>query len=193
MNRRALSLSLLFSAMLLVLSACGSGGGSAKGQMSSADKAKTTQSTMQNHKKNKSSDQDSGKAQSKTNDKMNQSKAKKSNRDQEQGSMDSSKHAATRKNQSNANDRVLHVTAHNFSFNKKKFVVHHGKITIHFKSIQGTHGFAVYKSPGSTKKLVNIVGKGTKTVTLQPGKYYIHCSVVCGGGHGQMDATLIVK
>ncbi|HEX6922681.1 MAG TPA: hypothetical protein VF149_02565 [Bacillales bacterium] len=209
-DNKKFSLSLLFSAMVLVLTACGSGGGSTQGEMDNSQKSAEM------------ADQDSGKDMSENADKkmddnksesMNSMKEDKGNTGDENKKQDGmeKKQSATdstgnkksdsestsgdtaKKNNENAVDRVLNVTAHDFAFNKEKFVAKSGKITVHFKSVQGTHGFAIYKSEGSSEKLLNIVGKGTKTVELEPGTYYIHCSVVCGGGHGQMDATLIVK
>ncbi|HEX7064969.1 MAG TPA: hypothetical protein VF199_07855 [Bacillales bacterium] len=155
MKSRRFSLSVLFTAMVFVLAACGDGGSATSdGGQKSVEAA----------------DQENGR-----------SMAGNSNDDTAQ------------KEKESAVDHILKVTAHDFAFNKEKFVAKSGEITVHFKSVEGTHGFAIYKSEGSTEKLLNITGKGTKTVNLKPGKYYIPCSVVCGGGHGHMDAVLIVK
>lgn len=202
MRGKILAFPLLILAMVLVLSACGS---SSSGAAPSQSKTKTHMKADQGQKKSvnknkKTTDQKtsaanttkagSNKSQSaaRTNTK---SKSKTTSSQTNNGSSTNSSSSTATKEQSNGH--VLNVTARDFTFNKKTYVVQSGKITIHFKSVQGTHGFALYNSPGSTTKIVNIIGKGTKTVTLKPGKYYIHCSVVCGGGHGNMDAHLIVK
>lgn len=206
MRGKALSFVLLFSAMMLVLSACGSANTNAQGQTNNS-KAKTQQTTNQNNSKKKSS-ADKSKKQKDTSANSNTKSKSKSNSNvkSNSGTTDTkqtkkasstsgsqSKNASSKSMKDQSNGHVLYVTAHDFTFNKKTYVVQSGKVTIHFKSLQGTHGFALYKSASSTNKIVNIIGKGTKTVQLAPGKYYIHCSVVCGRGHGQMDAHLIVK
>ncbi|TCP30227.1 cupredoxin-like protein [Scopulibacillus darangshiensis] len=81
---------------------------------------------------------------------------------------------------------TLNVTATNFKFNKKTYKVPANKeITINFKSKEGYHGFEIEGQD------VNIQGKGTKTITLKPGTYMVHCSVPCGSGHENMKAKIV--
>lgn len=200
---------LLFAAMLLVLAACGSGNESSQGQTKDNSK-KSAQTMNQSKDKDKvtmdgdkksgkddgsSTDQDMNMDQDNDTDKAEKDNNKSEKTDSEsQSSNDKSKTVEKSDNEASSNSgHVLNVTAHNFKFNKEKFVAQSGEITINFKIDQGTHGFALYKSDHSFDKIVNIVGEGTKKVTLDPGTYYIHCSVVCGVGHGDMDATLVVK
>ncbi|HEU5139371.1 MAG TPA: hypothetical protein VFT51_05310 [Bacillales bacterium] len=191
-NNKSFSLTLLFSAMILVLAACGSGDGNAMTNNSEISVEKTGQESGQGMDENMDMDMgDENKKQDGMDDKSKTDSTGNKKNDSQDPSGDSGD--SSKKEQENAVDNVLNVTAHDFAFNKEKFVATSGEITVHFKSVEGTHGFAIYKSEGSTEKLLNIVGKGTKTVNLKPGKYYIHCSVVCGGGHGQMDAVLVVK
>ncbi len=82
----------------------------------------------------------------------------------------------------------LKITAKNFKYNEKKFIVKSGKkVTISFSSDEGYHGLTI-DGLG-----VNLAGQGQASFTpTKRGEYKIRCNVYCGQGHPEMTATLVV-
>lgn len=96
---------------------------------------------------------------------------------------------SAKQNEVPAVNNHIKITAVNFSYNQKTYVVQSGKkVTISFSSKEGYHGLSIEEFG------VNITGEGKATfVPDKPGKYKIHCNVYCGKGHEEMTATLIVQ
>jgi len=82
---------------------------------------------------------------------------------------------------------VLEIIAENWTFHQQIYTVPAGKVTIQLKNVEGFHGIAI-EGAG-----VFIEGDGTYTTNLEPGEYTIVCNIVCGTGHDDMAATLIVE
>jgi cytochrome c oxidase subunit 2 len=75
-----------------------------------------------------------------------------------------------------------------WKFDRQTYEVPAGKeITIEFKSAEGLHGI---KIDGTN---VNLKENGTVKLTLKAGTYKIFCSLLCGPGHGNMTAALVVS
>jgi cytochrome c oxidase subunit 2 len=85
---------------------------------------------------------------------------------------------------------LLAIEATNFEFNQKEYRVKAGtnyKIT--FKNVLGVHGV---KIDGLGLELDN--NNPVVEFTFdQPGEYKMFCSIMCGTGHGDMVAKLIVE
>lgn len=81
----------------------------------------------------------------------------------------------------------VEIIAENWSFNQKVYTVPAGEVTIQLKNTEGFHGISINGTE------VSIEGDGTYTTTLEPGEYSIVCNIVCGTGHQDMVATLIVE
>jgi cytochrome c oxidase subunit 2 len=85
---------------------------------------------------------------------------------------------------------LLKITAINFEFNEKEYHVKAGTTyTIKFANEMGNHG-AEIKDLG-----INLTkDHPSQEFTFdKPGTYEIHCSIMCGQGHGDMQSTIIVS
>ncbi|MGN7456129.1 cytochrome C oxidase subunit II [Paenibacillus pasadenensis] len=86
---------------------------------------------------------------------------------------------------------LLKVTASNdFVFDKQEYVVKAGqkyKLVLHNKS--GIHGLGIEELG------IDLQGDTMEQeVTFdKPGRYEMHCSVMCGIGHADMKSTLVVE
>lgn len=85
---------------------------------------------------------------------------------------------------------LLKITATNFEFNEKEYHVKAGtNYLIKFSNKLGNHGIEV--------KDLGIELEASKPETEftfdKPGKYEMHCSIMCGQGHADMKATIIVE
>ncbi|MBM7571092.1 cupredoxin domain-containing protein [Aquibacillus albus] len=89
---------------------------------------------------------------------------------------------------SESSNRV-EIVATNFKFNQEEYTVQAGEpVTLNFTSDEGLHGISI------NELNVNIEGDGSATITPEePGEYQIYCNVLCGAGHSDMVATLIVQ
>lgn len=90
-------------------------------------------------------------------------------------------------NQPSADGEIVDIIAENWTFDKNSYVVPAGEITVNLKNIEGFHGIQIDGTD------VSIEGDGSFTTTLEPGEYTIFCSIICGTGHSNMIATLIVE
>ncbi|GGA74576.1 cytochrome C oxidase subunit II [Ornithinibacillus halotolerans] len=86
-------------------------------------------------------------------------------------------------------DADVNIIATNFDFDKDEYVVTAGEeVTVALTNEAGHHGIAIEGLD------VSIEGEGTATFTpTEPGEYKIYCSIMCGEGHGDMIATLVVQ
>ncbi len=82
---------------------------------------------------------------------------------------------------------IVDLIAENWSFNQKKYIVPAGEVTVNLINIEGFHGIEVQGTD------ISIEGDGSYTTTLEPGEYTIVCNIICGTGHNDMVATLIVE
>lgn len=89
--------------------------------------------------------------------------------------------------QSTTHGQIIDVIAENWSFNEIAYVVPAGEVTINLKNKEGFHGIEVKGTD------ISIEGDGSYTTTLEPGEYTIVCNIICGTGHHDMIATLIVE
>jgi cytochrome c oxidase subunit 2 len=89
---------------------------------------------------------------------------------------------------STASDELV-IKASNYKFDQPEYHVAKGKtVKITLNNIQGYHGVSI-KDLG-----IQLKNKESKIVTLdKAGTYEIVCSVVCGVGHRDMKAKLIVE
>lgn len=90
---------------------------------------------------------------------------------------------------SEANATELVIVASNFEFDKDEYVVKSGEpIDFKIENASGYHGYEI-KGLG-----INIEPGKEKQYTInQPGEYEIVCSIMCGPGHNDMVAKLIVE
>lgn len=83
--------------------------------------------------------------------------------------------------------KIVEIIAENWAFDKETYVVPAGEITVNLKNKEGFHGIAIEGTD------IAIEGDGFYTTTLEAGEYKIVCSIICGTGHYDMVATLVVK
>jgi heme/copper-type cytochrome/quinol oxidase subunit 2 len=89
---------------------------------------------------------------------------------------------------SNAANSIT-FTAQNWKFDKKVYEVKAGEpVTLELKNKEGYHGLEVV---GTGLKLV--MDKPQTVVFKKPGTYVIHCNIMCGSEHSQMQSKLIVQ
>lgn len=98
-----------------------------------------------------------------------------------------SKNAIPIEKQPTVNGETIDVIAENWAFNKNSYVVPAGEVTVNLKNSEGFHGIEVEGTD------ISIEGDGSYTTTLEPGEYRIVCNIICGTGHHEMIATLIVE
>ncbi|GAA0330060.1 hypothetical protein GCM10008967_20700 [Bacillus carboniphilus] len=79
------------------------------------------------------------------------------------------------------------LEASNWEFDKEEYTVPAGKVTLDLKNVDGYHGITVDGTD------IKIDGDGKATANLKAGEYTIRCSIICGEGHTEMVATLIVQ
>ncbi|MEW9699711.1 cupredoxin domain-containing protein [Paenibacillus sp. SI8] len=89
-----------------------------------------------------------------------------------------------------AGGQAVTLKATNFKFDQTEYRVKKGEpVTITLDNAQGMHG-------ASIKDFKISLDGGKKTATFTPdkaGSFPIVCSVMCGSGHADMKATLIVE
>jgi cytochrome c oxidase subunit 2 len=88
-----------------------------------------------------------------------------------------------------ANKNTLTIAASNFAFDKSTYEVKAGStLNVQLVNKQGIHGIEI---DGLDVQLQG--DKLSQTVTFdQPGTYTIKCIVLCGEGHTEMVATVVV-
>lgn len=84
-------------------------------------------------------------------------------------------------------ESTVTIEASNWQFDKEEYNATAGDVTINLKNAEGYHGITI---DGTN---VKIDGEGKATANLEPGEYTIRCSIMCGEGHGEMTATLVVS
>ncbi|MCI3919574.1 cytochrome C oxidase subunit II [Paenibacillus sp. TRM 82003] len=88
----------------------------------------------------------------------------------------------------NGNTVDLAVQATNFEFNETEFRVKAGDtVNLAFASPEGMHGLGIHGLD------VMVKDGGTVTFVAPPGEYEMYCTIMCGQGHSQMKAKLIVE
>ncbi|SDC21131.1 cytochrome C oxidase subunit II [Shouchella lonarensis] len=90
-------------------------------------------------------------------------------------------------NEAKQADEVLTIRAMNWNFDKEKYEVPAGEVTITLENTEGHHGVVIEGTD------VEISGDDSVTTTLEPGEYKIICSIPCGTGHTEMVSTLVVS
>ncbi|MEN2767553.1 cupredoxin domain-containing protein [Ornithinibacillus xuwenensis] len=83
----------------------------------------------------------------------------------------------------------VNLVATNFEFEKDQYVVKSGEeVKVTLTNKEGNHGISIDDFD------VMIQGDGEATFTpTEPGEYKIYCNIMCGEGHADMVATLIVQ
>jgi cytochrome c oxidase subunit 2 len=88
-----------------------------------------------------------------------------------------------------AGTQLLKITATNFEFDQKEYHVKAGTTyKIKFSNKLGNHGAEI-------KDLGINMSKDNPSVDFKfdkPGTYELHCSIMCGQGHGNMKSVVIV-
>jgi heme/copper-type cytochrome/quinol oxidase subunit 2 len=88
---------------------------------------------------------------------------------------------------------TIDIVASNWKFTPNTIQLHVGQeTTLHVTSSEGVHGLQsddlgipmTMLAPGSPKN-VEVTAK-------KPGKYVLHCAIVCGAGHANMTLTVNV-
>lgn len=102
------------------------------------------------------------------------------------GGGDNNGQAAEATNEANAED--LKIVATNWDFDKDEYVVEAGK-PINF-SLENAEGYHTYSVKGLG---IEIAGETKQYTINEPGEYEIICSTMCGAGHADMKAKLIVQ
>lgn len=102
----------------------------------------------------------------------------------------SSKNAGEEEEAAAGENLVKIVASSDFTFDKPEYIVKAGeKVKLKLKNKSGFHGAAI--------KDFNIdltQDHPEAEVTFdKPGKYEIHCSVMCGTGHADMKSYLVVQ
>ncbi|SHM38070.1 cytochrome C oxidase subunit II [Gracilibacillus kekensis] len=82
---------------------------------------------------------------------------------------------------------VVDIKASNWEFDQEEYTVPAGEVTVNLSNEEGFHGIEVEGTD------IQIDSEGSASATLEPGEYTIRCSVMCGAGHDDMVATLIVE
>ncbi|MET3695858.1 hypothetical protein SAMN05877753_102613 [Bacillus oleivorans] len=88
---------------------------------------------------------------------------------------------------SSDNGNAVTIEASNWEFDKAEYTVPAGDVTVNLKNADGFHGIVIEGTD------ISIEGDGSKTANLKAGEYTIRCSVICGEGHTEMVAKLIVQ
>lgn len=87
----------------------------------------------------------------------------------------------------------IRIGAKKFEFNPNKVTVKLGQpVTLVLTSEDRIHGF---KMPDLAVRADIVPGQETRLALLpeKPGSFTFFCDVFCGGGHEDMDGTLIVE
>lgn len=79
------------------------------------------------------------------------------------------------------------IDASNWEFDQADYTAPAGEITVNLKNVDGFHGITIDGTD------ISIEGDGKATANLKAGEYTIRCSVICGEGHTEMIAKLIVE
>ena len=82
---------------------------------------------------------------------------------------------------------IVTIQASNWQFDKAEYTVPAGNVTVNLKNADGFHGITIEGTD------ISIEGDGKATANLKAGEYTIRCSVICGDGHTEMVAKLIVE
>ncbi|MBV8531475.1 MAG: cupredoxin domain-containing protein, partial [Candidatus Eremiobacteraeota bacterium] len=92
-----------------------------------------------------------------------------------------------------AADSSIDIVASNCKFTPNTITLHAGKATtLHVSSSEGVHGL---QSDELGIPLTTLVPGKTATLAVtpkKPGKYVLHCAVMCGAGHANMTLTVNV-
>jgi cytochrome c oxidase subunit II len=82
----------------------------------------------------------------------------------------------------------LVITATTFEFNKPEYAIPKDTpVKLSLENIKGAHGVEIVGQG------ITISGNKSKVVTLPAGTYDIKCNIMCGNGHTQMKAKLVVS
>lgn len=103
------------------------------------------------------------------------------------GYLNASKNTIAITPQQAGSGEIVDLIAENWSFNEEKYIVPAGEVTINLINIEGFHGIEVQGTD------ISIEGDGSYTTVLEPGEYTIVCNIICGTGHYDMVAKLIVE
>jgi len=92
-----------------------------------------------------------------------------------------------------AANRSIDIVASNWKFTPNAIELHEGQTTtLHLTSSEGVHGL---QSDDLGIAQTTIVPGSTKSIDVtpkKPGKYVLHCAVMCGAGHPNMTLTVNV-
>lgn len=82
----------------------------------------------------------------------------------------------------------LVITATTFQFDKPEYAIPKDTpVKISLENIKGAHGIEIVGQG------ITISGNQSKVVTLPAGTYDIKCNIMCGTGHTQMNAKIVVS
>ena len=97
------------------------------------------------------------------------------------------KDAASREAEPQAEHEIV-IVATNWAFDKEEYVVPKDTPVRIILETDGAHGIKVAGTE------INLdPGKRSQVVTLKEGVYPFGCSIMCGTGHSDMQASLVVK
>jgi cytochrome c oxidase subunit II len=82
----------------------------------------------------------------------------------------------------------LVITAKSWEFDKAEYEIPKDTpVKLTLKNTNGVHGVAIEGTD------IKLQGDQSEVVTLAAGTYEFHCNIMCGTGHQNMHAKLIVK
>ncbi|QGH35471.1 cytochrome C oxidase subunit II [Gracilibacillus salitolerans] len=82
---------------------------------------------------------------------------------------------------------TVEIQASNWQFDQEEYTVPAGEVTVSLANEEGFHGIEIEGTD------ITLDEEGSETATLEAGEYTIRCSIMCGTGHDDMVATLIVE
>ena len=84
-------------------------------------------------------------------------------------------------------ENELRIVANNFTFDKEEYVVQQGEpVVVTLMNESGYHEVVIEELG------VNITDAEPQELTFEAGTYTLRCSFLCGTGHANMVATLVV-
>ncbi|WP_280771701.1 cytochrome C oxidase subunit II [Salipaludibacillus daqingensis] len=87
----------------------------------------------------------------------------------------------------NVSSSEVNLVASNWDFDEDTYIADAGDVTFNLTNEEGHHGIMIDGTD------VEIDGEGSARASLEPGEYTIYCSIPCGEGHDDMEATLVVE
>lgn len=90
-------------------------------------------------------------------------------------------------------DQSIDIVASNWKFTPNAIQLHVGQTTtLHLTSTQGVHGLESADLGIPQTAIMPGAFKSVAVTPKKPGKYVLHCAIMCGAGHPNMTLTVDV-